>query len=66
MIVLYSTGCPKCKVLKQKLDAKGVVYEMNTSVTDMAALGMKSAPALQVDGELMLFVDAVQGVNNVK
>ena len=66
MIVLYSTGCPKCKVLKQKLDAKGVVYEMNTSVTDMAALGMKSAPALQVDGELMLFVDAVQWVNNLK
>lgn len=66
MIVLYSTGCPKCKVLKQKLDAKGVVYEMNTSVSDMAALGMKSAPALQVDGELMLFADAVQWVNNLK
>lgn len=66
MIVLYTTGCPKCKVLKQKLDAKGVVYEMNTSVADMAALGMKSAPALQVDGELMLFADAVQWVNNLK
>jgi len=66
MTVLYTTGCPKCKVLKQKLDAKGVAYETNTSVADMAALGMKSAPALQVDGELMLFADAVQWVNNLK
>jgi len=29
-IVLYSTGCPKCAVLKKKLDAKGIIYVCDT------------------------------------
>ena len=28
-VVLYSTGCPKCKVLKKKLDAKDIKYTLN-------------------------------------
>lgn len=31
-IILYSTGCPKCNVLKKKLDAAGIEYAV---VTDM-------------------------------
>lgn len=32
MTTLYSTGCPRCKVLAKKLDAAGIPY---TVVTDM-------------------------------
>ena len=36
--ILYSTGCPKCKVLKQKMDAVGFTYQENNSVDEMLAL----------------------------
>ena len=26
-VVLYSTGCPKCKILEQKLNMKSIPYE---------------------------------------
>lgn len=34
-VTLYSTGCPKCNVLKKKLDAAGIKYAI---VTDMDAI----------------------------
>lgn len=63
MNVLYSTGCPKCKVLKMKLEQKGIEYEENNSVDEMIALGMMSAPALSVDGKLMDFKEANDWIN---
>ena len=60
MNVLYSTGCPKCKVLKAKLDKAGISYEENDSVEEMQALGMLSAPALSVDGVLYDFSAAAK------
>ena len=57
-IILYSTGCPKCQVLVKKLDAAGVEYSVNTDIDEMTALGIKSAPMLEVDGRLMDFSKA--------
>ena len=56
--VLYSTGCPKCAVLTKKLDAAGIAYTVNTDVDEMVALGIKSAPMLKADGDLMDFMKA--------
>lgn len=63
-IILYSTGCPKCKILKNKLESKGVHYTENTDIDEMIALGMKSAPALKVGDEMFDFGHAVTWVNN--
>lgn len=63
-IILYSTGCPKCKILKNKLEAKSIPYTENNNVDEMQALGMMSAPALMVEGELLDFGHAVTWVNN--
>lgn len=63
-IVLYSTGCPKCKVLKNKLEAKSITYTENTNIDEMQSLGMMSAPALMVGDELLDFGHAVTWVNN--
>ena len=60
MVVLYSTGCPKCGVLKKKLNERGIQYQENTTVEEMLALGITSVPVLCVDGELMEFTDAVR------
>ncbi len=63
--ILYSTGCPKCKILKQKLDDKGVVYRVVDSVDTMLAMGITVVPVLSLDGELLDFSEAVQWVNQI-
>lgn len=62
-VILYSTGCPKCSVIKKKLDAKGIEYTENNDVDVMLALGISQVPVLSVDGELLSFVEANQWVN---
>lgn len=39
-VILYSTGCPRCSVLKKKLEEKGINYTENNSVDEMLALGI--------------------------
>ena len=53
MITLYSTGCPQCKVLKQKLDEKGVDYILVDDIGEMEKKGFIAAPMLDVDGQIM-------------
>lgn len=64
MIVLYTTGCPKCNVLKKKLDNKGVVYTINNSVEDMTSMGITHVPVLRVGSELLGYMDAINWINN--
>lgn len=66
MIVLYSTGCPKCTVLKKKLDEKGIPYGLNTSVKDMLSKGFLQIPVLDVDGVIMDFTAANEWINNLE
>lgn len=61
-VILYSTGCPKCGILKRKLDERGVVYETVSDVDEMLRLGINSAPYLGVDDKLMDFKQAVDWV----
>lgn len=63
-ITLYSTGCPKCKVLKSKLEAKNVEFVENNSVEEMTVLGITQVPVLSVGGVLFDFKQAVEWVNN--
>lgn len=34
-VILYSTGCPRCKILKSKLDKKGITYSVVDDVDKM-------------------------------
>lgn len=63
MVVLYSTNCPKCQVLRQKLDSKSVQYTMETSVDTMLSLGITQVPVLSVDGRLLSFSQANEWIN---
>lgn len=60
---MYSTGCPKCNVLKSKLDEKGVQFVVNSSTDEMVKLGITQVPMLKVDGELFGFKEAVEWAN---
>lgn len=61
--ILYSTGCPKCEVLKKKLAEKGVQYTENNSVDEMLTLGIEAVPVLKVNDRLLDFKGAVDWVN---
>ena len=63
-IILYSTGCPKCNVLKSKLKAKEVEFIENNSIEEMTGLGITQVPVLSVGGVLFDFKQAVDWVNN--
>lgn len=62
-VILYSAGCPKCNVLKAKLDAKSIQYSTVSDVPYMLSIGIVSAPQLDVNGERMDFKAAVLWVN---
>lgn len=62
-IILYSTGCPKCNVLKKKLTAKGITYTENNNTEQMVALGIDTVPILNVNGKLLNFQEAAAWVN---
>ena len=64
-IIFYSTDCPKCKILKKKLDSKDLTYSLVDDVDVMLDLGLMSAPALSVDGKLMGFSNAINFINSL-
>lgn len=64
-VILYSTGCPKCKVLKSKLDSKGIKYEIVSDVDEMLRLGMTTVPCLGVDDKIMNFKESVDYINSL-
>lgn len=61
--ILFSTGCPRCEVLKKKLAEKSVEYTENNSVDEMLSLGITEVPVLKIDGNLIGFKEAVEWVN---
>ena len=63
-VVMYSTGCLKCKILKKKLDEKKVVYEEETDVEKMKSKGIERVPVLEVEGKLFSYSEAVKLIND--
>lgn len=59
-VILYSTNCPKCKVLEKKLESSGINYSIVTDVDVMAQKGFQSAPMLEVDDKIYEFSEAVK------
>ena len=59
-VILYEHGCPRCKVLKAKLDQSGIEYETVNDVEVMKAKGFNEAPKLEVCGVVYDFKEAVE------
>ena len=62
-IIMYSTNCPKCRVLETKLKQKNIQYQIVDNIEKMLELGIKEAPQLSVDGTMMGFGEAIKWVN---
>ena len=62
-VILYTTHCPMCKQLERQLGLKGIEFEECEDQDKMRELGLRYAPALQVNGgELMNFQDAIKWI----
>lgn len=62
-IILYSTDCPRCKILKNKLKDKNISYIEKNSVDEMISLGITQVPVLSIDGQMYDFLQAVKWIN---
>ena len=66
---LYGNGCTYCKVLKAKLDEKGLTYEVIGDMDEIGRVAMKhnirSMPILEVDGVVMDYRTALEYVKGV-
>lgn len=75
-ITLYSTGCPKCVVLKKKLDAKGITYNVSNDTEEVKKMGFQEVPILVINEQqpnindpltkAMTFTEAVAWINEQK
>ena len=67
MVTMYSTNCPKCMVLEQKLRQNNISFELIEDSDKVIEYGrehnIKSAPILDVDGIPHDFPQALKFVN---
>lgn len=63
-ITLYSTGCPKCKVLESKLAAKNIAFRKVDDREEMMKKEIFQVPVLEIDDEIMGFVAANEWINS--
>lgn len=62
-VILYEHGCPRCKVLKAKLDQKNIQYDDITDIEVMKSKGFEDAPKLElIDGTIMNFKQAIEWI----
>lgn len=64
-IILFSSDCPKCKVLKQKLDNKKIKYEVSKDFDELILQNLQTVPVLKINGEYYQFSEAVKVVNEL-
>lgn len=66
MVTLYTTHCPKCKVLEKKMKDKNIQYIEVTDEQKILQLGFNQAPILEVDGRIYDFKEANAWINEQK
>lgn len=61
--ILYSTGCPRCKIIEAKLGYKNIDYEIVSDMDIIDKLELQTIPSMLVDGEILDFSSAIKWVN---
>ena len=63
MLTLFSTECPKCRVLEHKLNQNKIAFEKSSDIQEIMDKGFMSAPVLKFGDDYMDFVTAVTWLN---
>jgi len=68
MNILYTTHCPRCEVLKKKLQQKNIDFIEETDMNKMLNLNIKTAPMLQIEENTTLldFSAALKWINDLE
>lgn len=69
MITLYTSNtCGICKMIKMKLDKKGIPYNNETNINELIDMGVQRLPVLKLeDGTIMTSLPEINDwVNNHK
>lgn len=64
-VILYTSGCSKCEILKKKLEEKNIQFIEEHDIKKMIKMGMVSAPNLSVDGVILDYSKAIIWINGV-
>ena len=60
MVILYSTGCPKCNLLEKRLTANNIDYKISDDVEILIEKGFQSAPVLQINDQFIEYGEAMK------
>lgn len=64
-VILYSTNCPKCRVLESKLKDRNIQFTKFTNIEEMRKMGYINMPKLKVDDKLYEFMEAIDWINKI-
>lgn len=62
MVVLYSTGCLMCDLLKTELEKANIEYVICSDIDTMINMGLNELPVLEVNGKLMNNNEAIDWI----
>lgn len=64
MFIVYSTGCPQCKILLQKIKEKTIPYEIIDDIKIMESKGILSVPVVEYNGKMYNYIDSLKLVRD--
>ena len=64
-IILYTTHCPKCKILEGKLREYNIPFTECADTSRMRSKGFDWVPVLEVDGECMGYKRALEWISKI-
>lgn len=65
-VKLYTTHCPKCKILEERLNEKKVKFEVIDNMEELQKMNFKSVPNLEIDGKIYNYLEAIKYLNKLK
>ena len=59
MVKLFTTHCPKCRMLEKKMQQMGIEYTESENLDELVRAGYSSAPMIKTDdGKYLNFKEA--------
>lgn len=64
-LILYSNNCPKCKILKEKLDESSIDYEISNDFSNLIDNGFKTLPILKTNKGFLKFLPSINYIKEI-
>lgn len=63
-VILYTTHCPKCRILENELSKKKIDFTIIDDVDYMIQKGVSSIPMMEINGKLKNYNEAIRWIMN--